>query len=124
MSTKIFRVVATESECGLHPTQTRRRMGHGCHPEEGNAILREFRALSCRLQAYLVYQLVELGVSMLERVEGPHYTFIDPRYHEDTPSMVRQAVRLVRLFVEKGIGRDRIVVTVSRLRLRLRTSGS
>ncbi|KAI0332207.1 aldolase [Cubamyces sp. BRFM 1775] len=64
------------------------------------------------LRRAMQFYLVELGVSMLERVEGPHYTFIDPRYHEDTPSMVRQAVRLVRLFVEKGIGRDRIVVTI------------
>ena len=71
-----------------------------------------------------MYQLVELGVSMLERVDGPHYTFINPKFHDDMSWMVRQAVRLVRLFVEKGISRDRIVVTVSHLYLRSRMPGT
>ncbi|KAH9903331.1 aldolase [Cubamyces lactineus] len=64
------------------------------------------------LRKAMQFYLVELGVSMLERVEGPHYTFVDPKFHDDTPSMVGQAVRLVRLFVDKGISRDRIVITI------------
>ncbi|KAJ8474902.1 hypothetical protein ONZ51_g6926 [Trametes cubensis] len=64
------------------------------------------------LKKAMQFYLVELGVSMLERVDGPHYTFINPKFHDDMSWMVRQAVRLVRLFVEKGISRDRIVVTI------------
>ncbi|KAI0649865.1 aldolase [Trametes meyenii] len=60
----------------------------------------------------LRFYLVELGASMLDRVDGPHYTFVDPRLHDDPCAMVKHALRLVRLFAEKGYGRERIVVTI------------
>ncbi|KAI0672238.1 aldolase [Trametes maxima] len=60
----------------------------------------------------LRFYLVELGASMLDRVDGPHYTFVDPRLHDDPRAMVKHALRLLRLFAEKGYGRERIVVTI------------
>ncbi|KAI0827323.1 aldolase [Trametes gibbosa] len=58
------------------------------------------------------FYLVELGVAILEQVEGPHYTFIDPRLHDNTGAMIKQALRLVRLFTKKGHRRERIIVTI------------
>lgn len=69
----------------------------------------------CNVEAYLHNQHVELGASMADRVNGPHYTFVDPRYHDDAASMVKQALRLARLFAKQGYGRERLVVTVSGL---------
>lgn len=69
----------------------------------------------CNVEAYLHNQLVELGASMADRVDGPHYTFVDPRYHDDAATMVKQALRLARLFAKQGYGRERLVVTVSGL---------
>ncbi|KAI0372355.1 aldolase [Pilatotrama ljubarskyi] len=68
--------------------------------------------LASILSSAMHYYLVELGVSMLDRVDGPHYTFVDPRLHDSTTAMVKHALRLVRLFAEKGYGRSRIVVTI------------
>ncbi|KAI0357640.1 aldolase [Trametes cingulata] len=68
--------------------------------------------LASILSSAMHYYLVELGASMLDRVNGPHYTFVDPRLHDSTTAMVKHALRLVRLFTEKGYGRDRIVVTI------------
>ncbi|OSD00496.1 aldolase [Trametes coccinea BRFM310] len=64
------------------------------------------------LKAALQHYLVELGTSMLDRVDGPHYTFIDPRLHDSPSAMVKDALKLAKLFAEKGYGRDRIVFTI------------
>ncbi|KAH9846073.1 aldolase [Lenzites betulinus] len=66
------------------------------------------RVLADAMQFYLV----ELGVAMLDRVEGPHYTFVDPRLHDNTGAMIKHALRLVKLFAKKGYGRERIIVTI------------
>ncbi|KAI9056465.1 aldolase [Trametes sanguinea] len=68
--------------------------------------------LAVILKAALQHYLVELGASMLDRVDGPHYTFVDPRLHESPSAMVKYALKLAKLFAEKGYGRDRIVVTI------------
>ncbi|CDO68603.1 hypothetical protein BN946_scf184996.g34 [Trametes cinnabarina] len=68
--------------------------------------------LASILKAALQHYLVELGASMLDRVEGPHYTFVDPRLHDNPGAMAKYAMKLVKLFAEKGYGRDRIVVTI------------
>ncbi|KAG5637661.1 hypothetical protein H0H81_003682 [Sphagnurus paluster] len=57
--------------------------------------------------------LFELGNSILCRVDGPHFTFVDPRKHNDIGAMVRAARRLVSLFEEKGVQRAKVVVSVS-----------
>ncbi|KAL1948401.1 hypothetical protein VTO73DRAFT_12476 [Trametes versicolor] len=64
------------------------------------------------LDEAMLFYLVELGASMADRVNGPHYTFVDPRYHDDAASMVKQALRLARLFAKQGYGRERLVVTI------------
>ena len=46
---------------------------------------------------------------MMDGVEGPHYTFVDPRLCEDSKAMVEQARRLSDLFGEKDEHRDVII---------------
>ena len=46
-------------------------------------------------------------------MEGPHFTFVDPRNHDDPKRMIQHALRIVRLFAEEGYGRDCIVISVS-----------
>jgi len=56
--------------------------------------------------------LVELGNATMDRVTGPHLTFVDPRHHGDSSAMVKNARRLISLFQESGVGRDQIVVSI------------
>ena len=58
-------------------------------------------------------KLVALGAELMADVAGPHFTFVDPRNHDNAREMVKQALRLMRLFARKGYRRDRIVVSVS-----------
>ncbi|KAI8989071.1 aldolase [Trametes punicea] len=68
--------------------------------------------LAAILKTALQYYLVELGALMLDSVNGPHYTFVDPRLHDNSRAMVKYAMRLTKLFAKKGYSRDRIVVTI------------
>lgn len=63
----------------------------------------------------LYAQLFELGNIILYRVDGPHFTFVDPRRYNNTIGMIKNARRLVSLFEEKGIQRDAIVISVGRV---------
>ena len=38
--------------------------------------------------------------------------FVDPRNHDDARAMVKQALRLMRMFAKHGYRRDRIIVSV------------
>ena len=58
--------------------------------------------------------MFELGHVIMERVEGPHLTFVDPRRYNNKCAMVKNARRLVSLFKEKGIQGSRVIVSVSR----------
>ena len=60
-----------------------------------------------------VPQLVDLGTAMMDAVEGPHYTFVDPRFCKHSRSMVDQARRLRQLFREKSEHR-RVIIGVRR----------
>lgn len=64
------------------------------------------------VRASLERFLFELGNIILYRVDGPHFTIVDPRKHNDTSSMVRNAQRLVSLFEENGIRRSKVVVSI------------
>ena len=46
-------------------------------------------------------------------MDGPHFTFVDPRNHDHPKEMVEQALRLIELFAERGYGRDCVVISVS-----------
>ncbi|KAG6872644.1 hypothetical protein C0995_008075 [Termitomyces sp. Mi166 len=64
------------------------------------------------LKASLERFLFELAGVILPRVDGPHFTFVDPRKHGDMISMIRNARRLVSLFEEKDIPRSKVVVSI------------
>lgn len=55
---------------------------------------------------------MELGAALMDHVEGPHFTFVDPRLYSDTSAMVAQARRLITLFESKDVDRGRIIVSV------------
>ncbi|KAI0922645.1 hypothetical protein AcV5_009562 [Taiwanofungus camphoratus] len=56
--------------------------------------------------------VVELGAALMDHVEGPHFTFVDPRLYSDTSAMVAQARRLITLFESKDVDRGRIIVSI------------
>jgi transaldolase len=60
----------------------------------------------------IIFQLVELGIAILDRISGPHFTFIDPRYHANTNAMIKRARSLVALFEKSGIDRSRVVISI------------
>ncbi|GLB39615.1 putative transaldolase is important for the balance of metabolites in the pentose-phosphate pathway [Lyophyllum shimeji] len=64
------------------------------------------------VKASLERFLFELGNIIMYRVDGPHFTMVDPRRHNDASSMVRNAQRLVSLFEEKDIRRSKVVVSI------------
>ncbi|KAG6832869.1 hypothetical protein H0H87_012802 [Tephrocybe sp. NHM501043] len=64
------------------------------------------------VKASLERFLYEIADVILCRVDGPHFTFVDPRKHRDTYSMVRNAQRLIALFGEKDIPKGKIVVNI------------
>ncbi|KAG6820073.1 hypothetical protein H0H93_005601 [Arthromyces matolae] len=47
---------------------------------------------------------------MMLRVDGPHFTFVDPRKHDNTDSIVRNAQRIISLFQEKEVSKGKIVI--------------
>lgn len=63
----------------------------------------------CKLSA----QLFELADVILPRIDGPHFTFVDPRKHDDMIPMIRNAQRLIALFEEKSVPRNKVIVSVS-----------
>ncbi|KAH9947872.1 hypothetical protein B0H21DRAFT_806731 [Amylocystis lapponica] len=62
-------------------------------------------------ERHVISGLVELGAALMDRVSGPHFTFVDPNLH-DRAAMVAQALRLVELFRSKHIRRRHIVVSI------------
>ncbi|RPD61580.1 aldolase [Lentinus tigrinus ALCF2SS1-6] len=64
------------------------------------------------LAVAMEHYLVALGVELMEDVAGPHFTFVDPRNHDDARAMVKQALRLMRLFAKHGYRRDRIIISI------------
>lgn len=56
-------------------------------------------------------QLVELGAVILDRVPGPHFTFVDPRLN-NSQAIVQRTRQLMLRFERSGIPGERIVVSV------------
>ncbi|KII91837.1 hypothetical protein PLICRDRAFT_523228 [Plicaturopsis crispa FD-325 SS-3] len=56
--------------------------------------------------------LVELGIAMMDRVDGPHFTTIDPRCHFSPESVTDSAIRLAERFEANGVPRHRVVVSI------------
>lgn len=48
----------------------------------------------------------------MEQVPGPHFTFIDTRYHFNPNAIISRVANLVRIFEKVGLSRERIVVSV------------
>lgn len=60
-----------------------------------------------------MYQLVELAMTIGDRVAGPHVGFIDPREHGDVHALVESAQRMFDLFRSQGVSRQAIILSVS-----------
>lgn len=57
-------------------------------------------------------QQVELATAILDKVPGPHFVFIDPRWHISATNLVKHTRNLVRLFKKNNIHRSRIVFNI------------
>lgn len=58
-------------------------------------------------------QLVDMGVYVMGSGAKLHFTHVDPRLYGDADAMVDQALRLVKLFVDKhDVEPNRVVVSV------------
>ncbi|KAF5373441.1 hypothetical protein D9615_009498 [Tricholomella constricta] len=64
------------------------------------------------VKASLERFMFELGNVIMNRVDGPHFTFIDPRKHNDAASIVRTAQRMVSLFEDKDVCRAKVVISI------------
>jgi hypothetical protein len=58
-------------------------------------------------------QVVSLGKECIDHISGPHVTFIDPRLHDSSGAIVRQAKRMIIRFEEAGVDRSQVVFSVS-----------
>ncbi|KAJ7598763.1 hypothetical protein C8J56DRAFT_914951 [Mycena floridula] len=56
--------------------------------------------------------LVQVGQDMMDRVAGPHMTFVDPRHHGDKVALIREARKIISLFQENGVGKKRVIVSI------------
>ncbi|KZT64466.1 hypothetical protein DAEQUDRAFT_609345 [Daedalea quercina L-15889] len=57
--------------------------------------------------------LVDVGADMMSRSSGPHFTFVNPNFHNNVELIVEQALRLVKLFADNhGVVTDRLVISV------------
>lgn len=54
---------------------------------------------------------------MLDRVAGPHLTFVDPRSHDNAETMVRQARDIISKFEKNGIAKSKVIISVSTIHL-------
>jgi hypothetical protein len=58
-------------------------------------------------------KLVELGDALMNLVEGPHCTIVDPRIDSDAHALRTKARSLVTRFEKLGRSRDTLMVAVS-----------
>ena len=57
--------------------------------------------------------LVRFGDAMLEIVPGRVSTETDARFSFDVQGSIRKAQRLVKLYEEQGIGRERVLIKIA-----------
>lgn len=58
-------------------------------------------------------QLVDMGAYVMGNGAKPHFTHVDPRLCDDADAVVQQALRLIKLFVDKhDVDPNRVVVSV------------
>lgn len=77
-----------------------------------NAFVRFFLLVYITGPILTFKKLVELGCDMFQRVSGPHVTFIDPRNHDDTRAMMKDAYNLYKLFRFQGVPKENIIISV------------
>ncbi|KAJ7639760.1 hypothetical protein DFH06DRAFT_979823 [Mycena polygramma] len=58
------------------------------------------------------FQVVELGVAILDRNGGPQFTFVDTRKSGDAAALIRSAKRLVNLFRMHGVNQNKILIGI------------
>jgi hypothetical protein len=78
-----------------------------------NQFVRIFR-FSNGTVANIILQLVEIGNALIDRVPGPHMTFIDTRLTRRS-DIIKAAKDLVSRFEQSGVKRNMVVVSVSML---------
>ncbi|PYK09772.1 MAG: transaldolase [Verrucomicrobia bacterium] len=68
---------------------------------------------AARIEDIIDHLLVRFGTAMLEIVPGRVSTETDVRYSFDVEGSIRKARRLIELYKEKGIGRERVLIKIA-----------
>ena len=66
-----------------------------------------------QLEDIIDHLLVRFGTAMLEIVPGRVSTETDVRYSFDVEGSMRKARRLIELYKEQGVGRDRVLIKIA-----------
>uniref|UniRef100_UPI00358EC802 transaldolase-like n=1 Tax=Myxine glutinosa TaxID=7769 RepID=UPI00358EC802 len=66
-----------------------------------------------KLDATMDKLFVNFGVEILKRIPGRVSTEVDARLSFDKEAMVKKALRLVNLFEDSGVSRDRVLIKLS-----------
>jgi len=68
---------------------------------------------AARVEDIIDHLLVRFGTAMLEIVPGRVSTETDVRYSFDVEGSIRKARRLIELYKEQGIGRERVLIKIA-----------
>jgi transaldolase len=68
---------------------------------------------AAQIEDIIDHLLVRFGCAMLEIVPGRVSTETDVRYSFDVEGSIRKARRLAKLYEEKGIGRERVLIKIA-----------
>ncbi|KAJ7507112.1 hypothetical protein B0H11DRAFT_1970284 [Mycena galericulata] len=56
--------------------------------------------------------VVEVGLALRGRNEGPQFVFVDPRRNDDAAAIVGSARRLVALFRARGVSVNKVIISI------------
>ena len=68
---------------------------------------------AAQMEDIIDHLLVRFGCAMLEIVPGRVSTETDARFSFDVQGSIRKAQRLVKLYEEQGIGRERVLIKIA-----------
>ena len=68
---------------------------------------------AAQMEDIIDHLLVRFGCAMLEIVLGRVSTETDARFSSDVQGSIRKAQRLVKLYEEQGIGRERVLIKIA-----------
>ncbi len=68
---------------------------------------------AAQIEDIIEHLLVKFGCAILQIVPGRVSTETDARYSFDTPGSIEKARKLIKLYAEQGIGRERVLIKIA-----------